>query len=94
MLDVYEIEKLQAAKNFARSPNTSLGAYPLALITSDGGVLCSCCTHREFELIARETFDDSNCGFRVAAVVVNWEDEDLTCDHCNERISSAYGEDE
>lgn len=32
--------------------------------------------------------------WRLVAADVNWEDSGLTCDHCSQRIESAYAEQE
>lgn len=88
-----EILRLRAAKDFARNPFAWPGGYPLAAITADGGCLCAACVRKEWRLVASESFDNSNCGFRISGVDVNWENPDLYCDHCSERIESAYAED-
>ena len=85
--------RIQAAKDFARQPYAWPGGYPLALITADGACLCSGCTRKDFRLICAESFQNTNCGFRVAGVEVNWENTDLNCDRCGKRMESAYGED-
>ena len=84
------IEKLKQAKNFARNPMTEIGAYPLVLITADGSALCHCCTRGNWQSICHETFQNTNCGFRVSGVSVNWENNDLYCDHCNASLLPAY----
>jgi len=89
-----EILRLRAAKDFARNPFTFPGGYPLALICADGGCLCSDCTRKEWRLICAESMENTNHGFRVSGVDVNWENDDLQCDHCNAKINSAYGESE
>jgi hypothetical protein len=92
MLMKTDILNLRAAKQFAREPYAWPGAYPKALTTADGGCLCSECVRREWALVCAESFENTNCGFRVAGVGVNWENTDLYCDHCNVKIESAYGE--
>lgn len=93
MLTPFDIKNLRDAKQFARARYAWPGGYPLAAITADGGCLCSDCVHSEWRLICAESFENTNCGFRIAGVDVNWENTDLYCDHCNEPIESAYGED-
>ena len=65
------------------------GGYPLFYLMADGGTLCPKCQND-----ARET--DEECPdddqWRAVAVDVNWEDSDLYCDHCGDRIESAYAE--
>lgn len=84
--------RLKAAKEFIRQPYAWPGGYPQALITADGGCLCSDCAKKEFQQICAESFENTNCGFRVAGVDVNWENPELFCDHCSTRIESAYAE--
>lgn len=67
------------------------GGYPLYYTTADCGVLCPLCVDAEAEAIAEAdaTGDDQ---WRLIAADVNWEDPHLYCDHCDERIESAYAE--
>jgi len=73
-------------------PCTSLGSYPTVWDMSDGGTLCYKCVCDNIGQIARSTRDGERDGWRVVAHGVNWEDTDLSCDDCNKRIESAYGE--
>ena len=91
MLVRSEIQRLKEVKDFIRFPYAFPGGYPKVLITADGGALCHCCATQEWRLIASESFDNSNCGFRASGVGVNWENTDLTCEHCGETFESAYG---
>ena len=90
MLVKSEITRLKAAKDFIRNPYAWPGAYPLALITSDGGCICGECAKDNWRLICQESFDNTSCGWRVSGVGVNWENSDLYCDHCGKQIESAY----
>jgi hypothetical protein len=94
MINRLELQALHAAKRFARQPYAWPGAYPLFLITADSACLCSDCTRKEWISICAESFQDTNCGFRAAAVDINWEDTDLHCDHCGKQLESAYGADQ
>lgn len=71
------------------------GLYPLFYMTADNGILCPACANRENGSIASESLDpecpDDN-QWRIVASDVNWEDESLYCDHCSQRIESAYGD--
>ena len=64
------------------------GGYPLFYITKDGGVLCSKCVNENLELVEG---DDPQ--WRIVAYDINYEDRELYCDNCNEKIESAYGDD-
>lgn len=72
------------------------GGYPVCMLTGDGGVLCSACVAREIRLIVDATRPNgtSDPQWNCAAVNVNWEDPQLYCDHCGNRIESAYAEDD
>lgn len=86
-----EIERLAAAKEYVRNPYVWPGGYPKVLITADGGALCPDCVKAEWKLVCAESFDNTNSGFRIGGVAVNWENNDLTCDHCGNAMESAYG---
>ena len=92
MLMQSERIRLAAVKSYIRQPYAWPGGYPLAMITADGAYLCPDCARKEFHLICEESFQNTNCGFRVAGVDVNWENTELNCDHCGKRMESAYGE--
>lgn len=80
---------LRLADRLAQSPYAFPGGYPLHAVTSDGAALCKCCVKSERESIGTTTGHD---GWNVIALTVNWEDASLFCDHCGERIESAYAE--
>ena len=71
------------------------GGYPVYLVTSDGAALCPDCVRSEVRLIvdAART-DDRSCGWYPMGADINYEDPDLYCDHCSQRIESAYAEEE
>ena len=70
------------------------GGYPLFLVTTDGAALCSDCVKAEVRQIvdACRTADDN--GWRAHCGDINWEDSNLYCDHCGNRIESAYAEED
>ena len=70
------------------------GGYPLFLVMKDGEPLCMDCAAKNEELILRATNDGYEEDWIAAGVDVNWEDTNLFCCNCNERIESAYGEEE
>jgi len=78
------------AKLLVRHPYT-YGAYPLFGLTDDSGVLCRNCCRVEFRRIAESIPKD---GFYLKSLHVNWENTSLYCDHCNDFLESAYGDDE
>jgi hypothetical protein len=65
------------------------GGYPTYAVTDDAAVLCPRCANENGH--EDKTVHD---GWQIVGVDVNWEDPALFCDHCSERIESAYAEDE
>lgn len=56
------------------------GGYPMFYLTHDNDVLCPSCANNEQDAIS--------------AADANWEDPQMYCEECNNRIESAYAEDE
>lgn len=68
------------------------GGYPLFYDVKDGGVLCvKCAREAEAEGLIKDPDDPQ---WYIVAADVNYESPDLYCDHCGERIPSAYAEPE
>lgn len=84
-------KSLRLADQLAAHPYAWPGGYPLFAITSDGAALCKHCAASERESIGTTTGSDGWC---VVAIDANWEDPALFCDHCGDRIESAYAESE
>ena len=81
-------------KNFIRAgSHTSVGGYPVFMVTKDGGCLCYKCAKENARLIIESTRNESASDWCYVASDVNWEDGNLYCDNCNDRIESAYCED-
>jgi hypothetical protein len=68
------------------------GGYPMYFITSDGAALSFESVRENLRNVLDSIAHRSNDGWRVVAGDVNWENDDLTCDHSSKRIPSAYGE--
>jgi hypothetical protein len=69
------------------------GAYPVYGITTDGGTLCPDCVKSNIrEVVWAMAHSGADRQWEVFAAEVNYEDPDLYCDHCGERIESAYAE--
>lgn len=66
------------------------GGYPIYYVVKDGGVLCPRCANQELH----RTLDKDDDQFFIVGQEANYEDPELYCDHCNERIPSAYVEDD
>lgn len=58
------------------------GGYPLFYLDAENNVLCPKCANKNDEYTAQ-----------IVAQDCNWEDPSLYCDHCSERIESAYADD-
>ena len=68
------------------------GGYPVYYITDDGGTLCpDCARMAEAEGL---TGDRDDPQWNIIAAEANYEDAHLYCDHCGERVESAYAEEE
>lgn len=82
---------LRLADQLAHHPYAWPGGYPLFGVTSDGAALCRHCASTERTSIGTTTGTDGWC---LVAIDVNWEDPELYCDVCGDRIESAYAEPE
>lgn len=68
------------------------GGYPKYFVTHDGEALSFDAAKENRDLIAAEIAEGANCGWRIVAVDINWEDKDMYCCHTGNKIQSAYGE--
>lgn len=68
---------------------TDLGCYPLFYVCRDMGTLCADCMNGEDAKVGHEEAE-----WDVVDFDVNWEDPAMLCDHCGERIESAYAEED
>lgn len=83
---------IRAAKELARQPYAWPGGYPKFALMHDGVCLCAACVKDNFAFIARSTRDNSRDGWTFIGAEINWEDTNMTCEHCSKPIESAYGE--
>jgi hypothetical protein len=84
---------LEIKRALRSGPYAWPGGYPLFFITSDGAALSFKAVRKEWRnIVDAHLRKDTRCGWHIAAVDVNWEDSQLTCDHTNEHIESAYGD--
>ena len=70
------------------------GGYPLYFITSDGAALSFQAVRENLRSVLWSIKNGVNDGWRVQAMAINYEDNELYCDHTGEKIESAYGETE
>jgi hypothetical protein len=64
------------------------GGYPMYYLDADNQVLCADCANRSAD------DPDELPSFKPADGDANYEDAHLYCDSCNERIPSAYAEED
>jgi hypothetical protein len=87
---------LDAVRYAARNRYAWPGGYPLVVVMSDGECLCTSCTRKQWRQIVRNTLSSIRKGADVSWIAagadVNWENPDLYCAHCGDRIESAYAE--
>jgi hypothetical protein len=69
-------------------PYTSVGCYPRFAFARDGAVICPKCCREEISSIM---VADNSDGWLLVGDEINYEGL-LYCDHCSEKIPSAYGE--
>lgn len=69
---------------------SDVGGYPLFYVTANSEALCADCVQAELP----QCQDPNEPSWFVVAHAVNWEDPDLCCDHCGDRIESAYAEED
>ena len=70
------------------------GGYPLYFLTSDGAALSFDAVRSELAQVLQSIQNRSNDGWRVVGCEINYEDNELYCDHSGERIESAHGDDD
>lgn len=70
------------------------GAYPVFAIMADGESLCPDCLIGNLRLIVLATHDSVRDDWAIQGAEVNWEDPRNYCCNCNQRIPSAYAEDD
>jgi hypothetical protein len=58
------------------------GGYPLYYLSDDGQTFCPDCANQK------------DAEPEISGVDINWEDPELYCDGCSQRIESAYAEEE
>ena len=66
------------------------GGYPRFFITSDGAALSFAAAKAERRNIIASIAHRTNDGWRIVGCDINWEDQQLYCDHTNARIEPAY----
>ena len=67
------------------------GGYPLYFTTSDGAALSFESARENFYQICYSIRNNIDDGWKVVGVDVNYEDNNLYCDHSGEKIKCGYG---
>lgn len=65
------------------------GGYPIYYLMQDGETMCPKCANENRHL---DEGAQDHSGWHVVGQDINWEDPEMFCCHCNERIESAYAE--
>ena len=80
----------------ANGPYAWPGGYPLFFVMGDGEAMSFKACEAERERIAAELADTEHgdAEWSPIALKINWEDAALYCVHTNERIESAYADDD
>ena len=66
------------------------GGYKVYFITADNGCICSDCAKEEKELILDAIKEQNDKQWEVIAVDINYENDSIYCDHCNQQIEPEY----
>lgn len=67
------------------------GGYPMFFWTADGGALSFAAVKKNRRIILEAIAGDCrSSGWRVNALEINWEEQDLFCDHTGQKIEAAY----
>ena len=89
-MEIKSVDQFTKALDYG--PYAWPGGYPLYFICSDGEALSFSAAKENKDLIIDSIKSQSNDGWRVTAIDINWEDANLICAHTGDRIPSAYAE--
>ncbi|MBB5357553.1 hypothetical protein HDE76_000735 [Rhodanobacter sp. ANJX3] len=86
---------MAAARMVRRERYAWPGGYALALVTTDGGVLCPDCVRDQWASVSWSHRVGCSDGFRPAAVTAECDtDEGVTCDHCSRVIFEGFSDED
>jgi hypothetical protein len=93
-MEIKNLFELQKALEIG--PYAWPGGYPIYFIMADGGAMSFEAVRlgREAVFSAMEGDCPDDKQWRVVSAEINWEDPNLYCDHTDERIESAYAEED
>jgi hypothetical protein len=66
------------------------GGYPMYFITSDGAALSFASARSEYRNVIDSIAHGHDDGWRIVGCQINYEDDEMVCDHSGEPIQSAY----
>lgn len=66
------------------------GGHETYFAFGDGRPCCHACALKEYEQIVSDTVNGFGFSFQIQSSHVNWDDLDLVCDLCGERIAPQY----
>ncbi|QJI53030.1 hypothetical protein XccvBFoX4_gp76 [Xanthomonas phage FoX4] len=83
-MSIIDTETPMGAARYVRRERYAFpGGYALALLTTDGGLLCPDCVSSEFRQVSWEHRNKTNGGFRPSGLVCGADtDVEMRCDHC------------
>lgn len=84
-------ERINKLKAFVRNRYAWPGGYTQIMLASDGGGICYKCAKENFKQILESTRNAFlNDGWAFENTFINWDDIELHCDHCGNRMPAEY----
>ena len=69
------------------------GGYPIFYLTDDGECMCPQCVKDNLEQIKESTESQAQDGWQIVGHDINYEDQEMYCCNCYEKIDPAYPSD-
>jgi allophanate hydrolase subunit 1 len=89
-MDIKTVHDLRRA--LRAGPYAWPGGYPLYFVADDAQALSFRTVRENLRRVLESVAYRENDGWRVVAIEVNYEDNELVCAHTGEPIESAYGD--
>lgn len=87
-MDTKTRSRINKLKAFIRGRYAWPGGYDRVMICDDGAALCYDCVKSEYYNILRSTKFDTHDGWCFIGVMINYEEADWSCAHCDKPLSS------